>query len=85
MKNQNVLDLLDSIEKNADILKRLHINSHINGRTGKEKVTYNTFQSAQTAAMTMEAKYHNQYVAYRCFYCDGFHIGKNKITYKKRD
>ena len=53
------------------------IRSHIN-ENAKEKVKYNTLESATKASIAMEKKYGNHYSIYKCIYCDGYHIGKNK-------
>ncbi len=57
-----------------------HINSHINQRTGAAKVTYNSKQTAIKAAQSMSKKHGVYFSNYKCLYCDGYHIGKNKMT-----
>lgn len=54
------------------------INSHINQKTGKPKVTYNTLETARKSADKMSIKYGKHFSYYKCLYCDGYHIGKNK-------
>jgi hypothetical protein len=54
------------------------INSHINQHTNVPKITYNTVESAKKAAMCMEKKYDKHFSYYKCLFCDGYHIGKNK-------
>lgn len=56
-----------------------HKNSHIVQSTGKPKVMYNTIESAQKAAASMEKKYEGKFRPYKCVFCDGFHIGKNRV------
>lgn len=51
--------------------------SHIN-KNGNPKVKYNTKTSAQRAATTMSEKKNVHFSNYKCIYCSGYHIGKNK-------
>jgi hypothetical protein len=51
--------------------------SHIRA-DGKYKVMYNTRESAQKAAISMKTKRTNHFSAYKCIYCDGYHIGRNR-------
>jgi hypothetical protein len=54
-------------------------NSHIAQGSGKPKVQYNTLASATKASVSMEKKYDGKFRPYKCVFCDGFHIGKNRI------
>ena len=54
------------------------INSHINQSTGAEKVAYGSKESAAKAAQKMSEKHGVYFSTYKCAYCDGWHIGKNK-------
>lgn len=54
------------------------INSHINQSSGKPKVMYNTIKTANKSAGLMSRKCGTHFSAYKCMYCDGYHIGKNK-------
>ena len=54
------------------------INSHINQHTGKPKVMYNTIKSAKKSADAMSKKTGVHFSYYKCLFCDGYHIGKNK-------
>ena len=54
------------------------INSHINQATGNPKVPYGSQDSASRAAQSMSKKYGGHFSVYKCAYCDGWHIGKNK-------
>lgn len=63
------------------------INSHINQHTGEPKITYNHLESAQKAADKMGQKHNTHFSVYKCLYCDGYHIGKNrenKTDYDKK-
>lgn len=55
-----------------------HKNSHIRQDTGKSKVIYNTKESAKKAAESMEKKRNVHFSVYKCIYCDGYHLGKNR-------
>lgn len=52
--------------------------SHIRGDTNVPKVTYNTFESAKRAADKMSEKYGKHFSTYKCLFCDGYHVGKNR-------
>jgi len=54
------------------------INSHRRQDTGKLKVMYNTKDSAQKAAISMEKKSGKHFSVYKCIFCDGYHLGKNR-------
>lgn len=54
------------------------INSHINQHTGKEKVCYPNVESAKMAADAMSKKREAHFSYYKCLFCDGYHIGKNR-------
>lgn len=63
------------------------INSHINQHTGQPKQTYNHLETALKSAEKMGQKYNTHFSAYKCLYCDGYHIGKNrdnKTDYDKK-
>jgi len=55
-----------------------HINSHQRQDTGKLKVMYNTKASALKAAESMKKKQNKHFSVYKCVYCDGYHLGKNR-------
>lgn len=55
-----------------------HINSHISQRSGKPKVKYNRKTTALKAAKKMSEKHGKHFSAYKCLFCDGYHLGKNK-------
>jgi hypothetical protein len=45
---------------------------------GKLKVMYNTKESANKAAISMGKKMNKHFSVYKCIYCDGYHLGKNR-------
>lgn len=55
-----------------------HINAHVSQSTGKNKVEYTTKDSAEKASRAMEKKTGQEFAVYKCMYCDGYHIGKNR-------
>ena len=55
-----------------------HITSHINSTTGQPKVAYGSQQSAIKAANKMSEKKNCYFSVYKCIFCDGWHIGRNK-------
>lgn len=54
------------------------INSHQRADSGKPKVMYNTKISAQKAAESMMKKQGKYFSVYKCAFCDGYHLGKNR-------
>lgn len=55
-----------------------HINSHIRQDTKQSKVMYNTKSSALKAAESMQKKRGTHFSVYKCVFCDGYHLGKNR-------
>ncbi|AXQ69409.1 hypothetical protein HOU02_gp316 [Caulobacter phage CcrBL9] len=55
-----------------------HANSHIVGATGKPKAVHPTKASAEKAAASMAKKHGGVFRPYKCVYCTGYHIGKNR-------
>jgi len=55
-----------------------HKNSHLSTKSGKHKIEYGSKESARRAADNMQKKYGNYYSVYKCIFCDGYHIGKNR-------
>lgn len=45
---------------------------------GKLKVKYNTKASAQKAAESIKNKMNMHLSVYKCIFCDGYHLGKNR-------
>lgn len=63
------------------ILGAFDIRSHQRDN-GKEKVKYNTMKSALKAAGSMKKKHGRHFSAYKCIYCDGYHLGANRENKK---
>ena len=55
-----------------------HKNSHIAAGSGKPKVMYGSHATALKAAAAMERKNGVHYSAYKCIFCDGYHLGRNR-------
>jgi hypothetical protein len=55
-----------------------HINSHIRQDSGDPKVMYNTKETATKSAEAMSRKRGIHFSTYKCAYCDGYHIGRNR-------
>jgi hypothetical protein len=53
--------------------KRSHLNF-----SGEAKITYSSKEKAQKAAAKMLEKKGLYFSNYKCIFCDGFHIGKNR-------
>lgn len=51
--------------------------SHLT-RKGNSKVMYNTLISAQRSATKLGKKNNCHYSAYKCMYCNGYHLGRNR-------
>lgn len=60
-----------------------HKNSHVAFGSGKPKVMYNTRNSALKAAESMAKKHGVHFSTYKCVFCDGYHIGKNRDNKKQ--
>ena len=56
-----------------------HENSHVAAYSNKLKVPYSSRKSATAAATAMQKKHGGKFRAYKCVYCDGYHIGKNRV------
>lgn len=54
------------------------ISSHQRQDTGKLKVMYNTKATAQKAADSMGKKMNKHFSVYKCVFCEGYHLGKNR-------
>jgi hypothetical protein len=54
------------------------INSHQRQDNGKLKVMYNTKETAQKAADSMAKKMGKHFSVYKCIFCNGYHLGKNR-------
>lgn len=55
----------------------LHKRSHLRD-DGNPKVMYHTIASAGKAAEKMGKKHNKHFSVYKCIFCEGYHIGKNR-------
>ena len=55
-----------------------HINSHIRQDTKLPKQSFPTKESANKAALSMSKKRNIHFSVYKCVFCDGYHLGKNR-------
>ena len=53
-------------------------NSHFRGDTGQPKVMYKTKETASKVAKQMMEKRGTYFSNYKCLWCDGYHLGKNR-------
>ena len=56
----------------------LSIYSHLRRSDGKPNITYSTPSKAQKAVRSMERKYGVPFMAYKCLYCDGWHVARSR-------
>jgi len=54
-----------------------HKRSHFRD-DGTPKVMYTKRSSADKAAESMKKKHNKHFSVYKCIFCDGFHLGKNR-------
>lgn len=52
--------------------------SHVRRDTLKPKEIYLTKEKAEKAATSMQKKMNKHFSVYKCVYCDGYHLGKNR-------
>lgn len=69
--------LFISQEIQATIKMRLHIRSHINFNQ-MNKIYYDNIDKANDRAKLLSNWNKKNFVAYKCLFCNGFHIGENK-------
>ena len=55
-----------------------HKNSHVSQSTGKDKVMYNTKVTAVKTAVALKKKRGVHFSPYKCLFCDGYHLGRNR-------
>lgn len=62
---------------NGRVTGLFHPRTHLNAN-GSPKIRYNTKKTAIKSAAAMTTKVGVQFGHWKCFHCDGFHIGKNR-------
>ena len=63
--------------RSGNIRGLLHPRSH-RTHAGNVKVMYGSRPTAERAAESMRTKTGNYFSTYKCLYCDGYHVGKNR-------
>ena len=89
MKLKNLISVIKSQMPMRNLLREFFVtknawglfnkNSHINKITKKQKIAYSNKKKAIKAAEAMSKKNGCKFSAYKCVFCDGWHIGKDKI------
>jgi len=77
LKDQMPLKRLLTNLWKGHVLGLFHKRSHYT-YSGKEKVRYNTKETAIKAAKSMQRKQGAYFSNYCCIYCGGYHLGKNR-------
>lgn len=63
--------------RTGNVLGLFFKRSHMN-EGGKLKVMYNTKATAEKAAASMAKKRGVHFSNYKCIFCDGYHLGRNR-------
>lgn len=63
--------------RKGHVLGLFHKRSHYTAK-GTEKVSYGSKASAMKAVEKMGQKNGTYYSNYKCIFCDGFHLGRNR-------
>lgn len=77
MKDQMPLKRFIKNLRKGHILGLFYKRSHFRDN-GQPKVAYNTKATATKVAAQMSAKKGVWFSNYKCLYCDGYHLGKNR-------
>jgi hypothetical protein len=63
--------------KGGHIQRKFKIRSHLR-EDGTPKVAYSTQEKAIKVATKMQQKHGRRFSYYKCFHCDGYHLGGNR-------
>lgn len=77
LKDQMPLSRFIRNLRKGHVLGLFHERSHFTSE-GKVKVSYSSKSSAIRAAEKMSQKNSVHYSNYKCIYCDGYHLGRNR-------
>jgi hypothetical protein len=77
LKDQLPLSRMLRNFRNGNIFGLFHKRSHYRDG-GNAKVMYNTKATATSVAAKMAQKHSVYFSNYKCMFCDGYHIGKNR-------
>lgn len=84
LKDQLPIRRLFKNLRNGGLKKLIHPRTHLNA-DGSVKIKYNTKQTAIKSAEAMTKKTGKSFGNWKCFHCDGYHIGKNRIKIDSGD
>lgn len=59
------------------VLGLFHRRSHYR-EDGTAKIAYNSKETAKKSAQKMQEKHGAYFSNYKCIFCDGYHLGKNR-------
>lgn len=77
LKDQLPLSRLIRNLAKGHVFGLFHRRSHFR-EDGSAKVMYNTKETARKSAEAMMKKNGTYYSNYKCMWCDGFHLGRNR-------
>lgn len=60
-------------------------NSHLLLSSGLPKIAYSSKEKALKAAGKMQAKHGGRFSAYKCAFCDGYHIGRSRTRQEAKE
>lgn len=84
IKDQLPLKRLYNNIKTGNVFGLFSKFSHVN-KNGKPKVMYNTKETAIKSAQAMAKKNGVYFSNYKCVFCDGYHIGRNRTTMEQHN
>ena len=79
IKDQLPLARLIRNIKSGNVFGLFSVRSHVN-HDGKPKIAYGSKQSAMKAAEAMAKKKGTYFSNYKCIFCDGYHLGRNRTS-----
>lgn len=60
-------------------------NSHVLLSTGQPKIPYSSKKKALKAAGKMQTKHGGRFSAYKCAFCDGYHVGRSRTRQEAKE
>lgn len=77
LKDQMPFDRFIRNLRKGHVLGLFHKRSHLTNE-GKPKVSYGTKETAVKVSEKMKEKRGYYYSTYKCIFCDGYHLGRNR-------
>lgn len=77
IKDQLPISRLIRNIKTGNVFGLFSVRSHLNF-DGKPKVMYKSKETAIKSAKKMQEKHGYYYSNYKCIFCDGYHLGRNR-------